>query len=49
MYDVLQKDSGWEALDDIVYITRAIIHVTEFLVAVLVVGSGKLSSVKSTL
>lgn len=48
MYDVLQKDSGWEALDDIVYITRAIIHVTEFLVAVLVVGSGKLSSIKST-
>ncbi|PNF39630.1 RING finger protein 145 [Cryptotermes secundus] len=45
MYDVLQKDSGWEALDDIVYITRAIIHVTEFLVAVLVVGSGIRDSV----
>jgi hypothetical protein len=49
MYDALQKDSGWEALDDIVYFTRAVIRITEFLLAVLVVGSGELSSVKSKL
>jgi hypothetical protein len=42
MYDALQKDSGWEALDDFVYVTRAIIRVIEFLVAVLIFGSGKL-------
>lgn len=45
MYDALQKDSGWEALDDVVYITRATIRVVEFLVAVLVLGSGVRDSV----
>jgi hypothetical protein len=42
MYDALQKDSGWEGLDDSVYITRVIIRVTEFLVSILIVWSGKL-------
>lgn len=40
MYDALQKDSGWESLDDVVYIARAITRVLEFIVAVLVVGAG---------
>jgi len=40
LYDALQEDTGWEALDDIVYLTRAVIHVMEFVVSVLVVGSG---------
>jgi hypothetical protein len=41
LYDAMWKDSSWEALDDVVYITRAIIRSMEFLVAVLVVGSGQ--------
>jgi hypothetical protein len=49
MYDALKKDSVWEALDDIVYVTRATTRVIEFLIAVLVLGSGKLNYVKSTL
>jgi len=40
LYDAMQEDTGWEALDDIVYFTRAVIHVMEFVVSVLVVGSG---------
>jgi hypothetical protein len=39
LYDVLQEGTGWKALDDIIHFTYAI-TITEFVVSVLVVGSG---------
>ncbi|GLH12618.1 Protein TRC8 homolog [Gryllus bimaculatus] len=45
MYDALQKDSGWESLDDVVYVARAVTRVLEFVVAVLVVGAGVRESI----
>nr|CAD7580637.1 unnamed protein product [Timema californicum] len=40
LYDAMQKESGWESLDDMVYIARGITRALEFIVALLVVGAG---------